>query len=212
MACKFCEVGAGMFLNEMDRPICESADYYAICSVGGFVPGWTLIFPKMHVLNMSSEYSKPTFREFVHKVTAMVRKEYGQCVHFEHGAATLNSQTGCGVNHAHLHIVPFSKGLESLALASRPNYAWRKVSAEGIEAACQKSEYLFCSDAFDGGEATGLLSPLTTPESQFFRKLIAVSLGLNALYDYKLHRFEELSLSTAAHLRHHFSMADSSAA
>ncbi len=210
MACKFCEVGAGAILNEIDRPIYENADYYAVSSVGGFVPGWTLIFPKKHALNMSSEYAKPAFSEFVSKVTAMVRKEYGRCVHFEHGAATQDSQTGCGVHHAHLHIVPFAKGLESLVLTSHPNLAWRKVPAGDIEATCYESEYLFCSDEFSATETAGLLTPLTSPESQFFRKLIAISLGLNALYDYKRYRFDELSLSTATHLRRCFSVTDPS--
>lgn len=210
MACKFCEVGTGVYSNEVDRPICENSDYYAISSIGGFVPGWTLIFPKKHAFNMSADYSKPKFMEFVLKVTAMVHKEYGRCVHFEHGAAMLDSQTGCGVNHAHLHIVPFSKSLESLAVTSRSHFSWRRVSAESIETACQGSEYLFCSDEFGGVNATGLVTPLTTPESQFFRRLLATSLGLNSLYDYKRHRFEELSLSTAVRLRDGFSTIDSS--
>lgn len=210
MACKFCEIGAGAFFSDIDRPYCESANYYAISSVGGFVPGWTLIFPKKHALNLSADYGTPELSEFVRTVTATVRREYGQCVHFEHGAAELNSQTGCGVNHAHLHVVPFSKGLESLALASRPGLAWRKISAASVAATCQGSEYLFCSDDFTGVKTTGLLAPLISPESQFFRRLIATSLGLNTLYDYKRYRFEELALSTTEHLTRCFSLAGSS--
>lgn len=211
MACKFCEIGAGEYFSDVDRPICESADYYAISSIGGFVPGWTLIFPKKHAFNMSIDYSNPEFQEFVRKVTAITSREYGRCVHFEHGAATLNSQTGCGVNHAHLHVVPLSKSIESLSLTSRPNYRWLKVAATNLAAICQKSEYLFCSDGFEGIGTPGLLSILDNPESQFFRKLIATSLGLNSLYDYKRHRFEELTLNTATHLRNCFFEINSSA-
>lgn len=209
MSCKFCEIGAGTFGNEIDRPVCENADYYAISSIGGFIPGWTLIFPKAHKLNMSVDYESPSFQDFVRKVTLVVSKEYGRCVHFEHGAATLNSQTGCGVNHGHLHIVPFSKSLESLALTNRPNANWRRVQSKYISTVGQGSEYLFCSDDFGNIEAAGLLSLLENSESQFFRKLISASLGLNSLYDYKQHRFEELSLSTATRLRRCFSAIDS---
>lgn len=205
MTCKFCQIGVGIHPSELDRPIYEDADYYAVASIGGFVPGWTLVFPKRHIFNLSDDYQKPAFQECLRTVTSLVSSEFGRCVHFEHGAAWQNSQTGCGVNHAHIHIVPFSKDLESLSATARADLEWQKVSVSGIQAVSRRSEYLFCSDAFVSSDSTGLLAPLYSPESQFFRRLIAKSQGLHTLYDYKQHRFDELSSDTASRLRHRLS-------
>lgn len=206
MSCKFCEIGVGRHQSEVDRPVIESDDYFAVSSIGGFVPGWTLVFPKEHRFNMSRNYRDPAFNDFVLKVTAVVGKEYGRCVFFEHGAAKFNSQTGCGVNHAHFHVVPFSKSIEALSAAYGSNHVWQKTQASEIEDRCDGAEYLFCSDEF-GGESSGVMSILENPESQFFRKAIASSIGLGALYDYKIYQFEELSADTAIRLRGRFALA-----
>jgi ATP adenylyltransferase len=207
MPCKFCEIGAGNHRGETNRPVIESDSYYAVSSIGGFVPGWTLVFPKEHRFNMSRDYRDSAFSDFVLKVAAVVSKEYGRCVFFEHGAAMLNSQTGCGVNHAHFHVVPFSKSIEVLATAHRPNYPWQRTRASEIVDRCDGAEYLFCSDDFEA-EPRGRMSILENPESQFFRKVIASAIGLDALYDYKKYQFEELSADTAIRLRTCFSLAD----
>lgn len=208
MACKFCEIGRGRFGGEVDQPILESADYYAVSSIGGFVPGWTLIFPKKHKLNLASDYLNPAFQEFVQQVTAGVTEEFGQCVYFEHGAVGLNSQTGCGVNHAHFHIVPLATSIEMLSVNEYPEYGWQRVFARGIEQACGDEEYLFCSDDFVTEESYGRLAILNNSESQFFRKLIATSLGLELFYDYKKYRFDDLSAASSAKLRTYFARID----
>lgn len=207
MPCKFCEIGAGHHRGEADQPVIESDGYFAVSSIGGFVPGWTLVFPKEHRFNMSRDYRDSAFIDFVRKVAAVVSKEYGRCVFFEHGATKLNSQTGCGVNHAHFHIVPFSKSIEALAAAYRTGYAWQVTQASEIEERCEGAEYLFCSDEFSANPS-GVMSMLENPESQFFRKVIASATGLGALYDYKKYPFEELSANTAIRLRECFALID----
>ncbi len=208
MACKFCEIDANSIDREVDQPIVECDDYYALSSIGGFIPGWTLIFPKEHQFNMSRDYRRPAFQEFVHKVAAVVSNEFGSCVYFEHGAVRQNSQTGCGVNHAHFHIVPFSKSIETLAAAHHPDYKWEMIHTSEIEGRSQGAEYLFCSDRFDKPLTGGILSVLEDSESQFFRKILASAIGLDSLYDYKKYRFEDLSTDTAVRLRKHFAFAD----
>lgn len=210
MPCKFCEIGAGLHRSEVDRPVIESDQYFAVSSIGGFVPGWTLVFPKAHCFNMSCDYRKPEFNDFVRKVSAVVSKEYGSCVFFEHGAAKQDSQTGCGVNHAHFHIVPLSKSIEALAQAYRPNFVWQKTQASKIEDHHNGAEYLFCCDDF-GYESRGVISILRNPESQFFRKVIASATGFEALSDYKKFPFDELSTNTAVRLRGSFAIADMAA-
>ena len=207
MPCKFCEIGAGIHRGEVDRPIVESDHYFAVSSAGGFVPGWTLIFLKEHRFNMSYDYRNSAFIEFVRKVSTIVGKEYGRCVFFEHGATEPGSKTGCGVNHAHLHVVPFSKSIEALVVENRPNYVWKDTKVSEIEDRLGDAEYLFCSDDF-GGQRRGLSSILKEPESQFFRKVIASAVGLNDWYDYKKFPFEEMSSDTATRLRTCFSFVD----
>ncbi|MBT9523421.1 MAG: HIT domain-containing protein [Dechloromonas sp.] len=210
MPCKFCEIGGGLHQSEVDHPMIESDRYFAVSSIGGFVPGWTLVFPKEHRFNMSCDYRNPEFNDFVRKVSAVVCKEYGSCVFFEHGAVKQDSQTGCGVNHAHFHIVPLSKSIETLATAYKPNYVWQKTQASEIQDRHNGAEYLFCCDEF-GGESKGVISILRNPESQFFRKVIASAAGLDGLSDYKKFPFDELSTDTAVRLHRSFAFADATA-
>lgn len=202
--CKFCKITNSYeeCSNIIDRPIYEDSSFYSICSVGGFISGWSLIFPKEHSFNLSEYYSDTQFLDFLFTVKSHIEKEYGKCVVFEHGALE-EGLTSCGVNHAHLHIVPFEDSIEKLVVATN-QLNWKKIQVSDLANEVKNSEYLFCSDTFCDDKSLGLLANLTTPQSQYFRKILANFYGISDLYSYKLHKFEDQSLHTYNKLKKSF--------
>lgn len=201
MSCKFCNV-ASLHESEYtaDQVLFETEDFFAISSIGGFIPGWVLVCTKSHQLNLSTLYANKRFLEFVTEVKEVISKKYGASVIFEHGAVTEGSKTACGANHAHLHIVPFSKSIQTLALLQDASLAWNECEIEQVSQLSGKAEYFFCADKFIGNKTRGLICVLQQPQSQFFRRLLANAVGLAEFYDYKRYPFEEISGNTTKRL------------
>ncbi len=194
--CHFCKIAHRVDTPSLvDNILLENEDFFAICSIGGFIPGWTLIFSKKHLYNLSTYYKAPIFLDFVNEVKDLISKKYGHCIVFEHGALE-NSITACGVNHAHLHIVPFSQKIELLTQQKHEQMEWDKIDILRIESIVDGSEYLFCSDEFSHSNSQGIVTILKNPISQFFRKILAEAVGLDDLYDYKRYKFIEHSEQT----------------
>jgi ATP adenylyltransferase len=203
--CKFCKIASSdaECLSVIDQPIYEDDLCYSISSIGGFISGWTLVFPKEHTFNLSKYYSDPKFIDSIEFIKNNVEKEYGQCVIFEHGAIE-DGLTSCGVNHAHLHIVPFSESLEKL-VKSDESLNWQTISIDNFLNISKDSEYLFCSDQFSKEPTIGQLAKLNSPQSQYFRKILAKFYGIEESYSYKTNKFEAQSLHTHKKLKKSFS-------
>lgn len=207
MSCKFCNFTS---LHEpqytADQVLFETENFFAISSIGGFIPGWVLICTKKHQLNLSMLYANKSFLEFVSEVQEAVSKQYGTCVIFEHGAITEGSKTACGANHAHLHIVPFSQSIQTLAPLQHPSLDWNRCEINQVSLRSDGAEYFFCSDKFIGLKTSGLICVLQQPQSQFFRRLLANAVGLAEFYDYKRYLFEEISGDTSKRLERAFAI------
>lgn len=208
-SCKFCKAKVAEIKQfQADEILYESDKYYAISSIGGFIPGWTLVFPKEHNLNLSGMYCHEELIAFISEVNNVVSELYGPTVVFEHGSNNEESQTACGVAHAHIHIVPFGQDIESLAKESAPNLPWEKTNLITLNNIVKDNEYFFCSSNYKGHETEGYVAISDTPQSQFFRKVLAKAVGLVDLYDYKKYRFEEVSADTAKKVSQHFSILE----
>lgn len=203
--CRFCEAKIAEIKQfQADEILYESDKYYAVSSIGGFIPGWTLVFPKAHNLNMSALYGNHDLHLFITDVYKAVTELYGASVIFEHGSNNEMSQTACGVAHAHIHIVPFNQNIELLARDASPDLVWQKTDLKAIDKISKENEYLFCANKYTGFDTNGYLATLDIPQSQFFRKILAKAVGLIDLYDYKKYRFEDISTDTAKKLGQYF--------
>lgn len=186
----------------INQPFFESELFYAFTSIGAFIPGWVLIFPKTHMYNLSDLYSSKDFLAFIHLIRTSVEKLYGKTIMFEHGAL-YKGATSCGVNHAHLHIIPFEGSIESL-VKSEGSYHWKSFNAENIKNKVGFNEYLLCSDANSEDELSGIFTLLDKPISQYFRKILADSINLGVSYDYKKEPFMVESSQTYSLLKEYF--------
>jgi ATP adenylyltransferase len=198
--CRFCAIAAGVAFTPYDRPILESDRYLAVASLGGFLPGWTLIIPRDHELNLSQRYADPAFLDFAAEVQRAVSTTFGNTVMFEHGANHAGSSTGCGTDHAHMHLVPLEASLTALATSYGTPDPWQRYPISELHRVAG-AEYLFVSDQFEHAKTSGLLQLLRAPRSQFFRRVIAEHLGMPGLADYRQEPLESLATSTATRLR-----------
>lgn len=200
--CRFCAMpGSRKSLEEHDRPILETSKYFAVASLGGFIPGWTLVCPADHSLNLTQSYRDDAFIEFTEEVHGLLGSEFGPCVIFEHGSRTEGSLTGCGVNHAHLHLVPLRSSLVGLVARLDPSSQWIDASLSEVAALTSGREYLLMSDSYTGQSTTVKLLILNSPRSQYFRQILAEALNLKQLADYRVAPLKSEAGSVAERLR-----------
>lgn len=172
-----------------DVPIYETASFVAVPSLGALVPGWMLVIPRRSVLNMRmlDHAERNELRELVGRMSEDMSAFSGDLFVFEHGSEAIGSLTGCGVDQAHIHLVPLPFDLMRAAVSFN-------------DASLQWSEPLFSDNYFDVLPATaeyvsiwhpksgaGLSGVMRTSQSQWVRRVIAAELGKGEVWDYKLH-------------------------
>jgi len=188
VSCRFCEILKGTDQSgrsAVDSPWMQDSRYAAIVSIGALVPGWSLVCPRAHQLNLSSHFDRTDFWEFCSRAAEHVAARYGDVRVFEHGAQFEQSATGCGTDHAHLHLVPLHFSLCEAVLKSPVDMSWTRCRLGDVRRLAAGREYLFAADKLDGSDTQGVLAFPPVPTSQFFRRVIADQLGMSAMYDYK---------------------------
>lgn len=203
--CRFCGFLSGNKqmpkASIVDSPWFADSEYAAFVSIGALVPGWTLIVPKVHGINLTRDYQGAAFWRFVGQVSSVLTVKYGRFSVFEHGAYSATSATSCGTAHAHLHIVPLSFSLLDEAKLFAPEMEWEECLAAEVADISNGREYLFVADEFDGAKTRGYISFLQSEVSQFFRRVIAKKIGKPAEYDYKTNAHLEVSQKSYEELR-----------
>lgn len=141
------------------------------------------------------------FIRFRHKVASALENAFGPVACFEHGPATPCTSIGCGVDHAHLHLVATKLDLrQGAARIAMGGLAWVPVNrlrtlshyhAEGLA-------YLYLQQF----GKSWICSPEII-ESQLFRRVIATAVREPQKYDWKRHAFipevgKTLSIMTQA--------------
>ena len=179
--CPFCEAGVGptdtVWYNQ---PLLSTPNFVVLPSIGALVPGWVLVAPKKHFLSVASIPYR--FRQelggLLKRATGIVEQGFGATVQFEHGPATHNSQIGCGLDHAHIHVVPIGFDLVDTA-RSDPTIAWSKLGSGFHEIQTQGNDYLAITN-----QVSSWIGHPIAPVSQYFRKLVALKLGIPDQFDY----------------------------
>lgn len=169
--CRFCS------LSDEEPLLHASAGVMCVPSIGAMVEGWTLVVPRRHVLSISElddlEWSDFSAQRDI--MRARVEAVYGQTVVFEHGAGGAHRTAGCGVDHAHMHIVPVSFDLRAIvsSISSEVGkFAWR--SADDRPSAPAGVDYIHI------GDATGYWIAFNDEQpSQVIRRAIAHQLDIH---------------------------------
>lgn len=170
-----------------DHTLFESHSFAAIPSLGSLVEGWLLVVPKFFALSVGSlhEDYHQELGQFLDDIVPRVQKKFGPVSIFEHGPAIQSTHIGCGVDYAHLHLVPTDCDLLKSVQKRISQIAWRRVTGlcDTKKAFRVGSPYYFLQQPFGAGQAyLGVGSELP---SQLFRRIIADHLGYPERYDWK---------------------------
>jgi len=180
-----------------DTVLFESENFIALPSLGSIIPGWLLIVPKTFKLSFS-ELSASFLEEaeyFVDSIKSMASERFGSdFVCFEHGPTKIDSSTGCTIDYAHLHFVPINKDSFYFNVKESQNYLWRSISGlqELATSTDNSMDYLY----FSLPDGVSFISQSTNFPSQFFRKVIAKSVGMETSYNWKEYPYRDNILET----------------
>ena len=185
-SCGFCEITNGRSDNAADQVLAQSESFVVVASTGALLPGWLLVVPREHTLNLAKLYLDPELATLRVAVAEAIAQAYphAEVRMFEHGSAAPMSLVGCGVDHAHLHMVPVAD-----SLASHFKGQWERLRLSELPSYVRGAEYLLYSDAPLDSDPECLLTLPHEPQSQFFRRLVATAVGRPADFDYRVHPY-----------------------
>lgn len=175
--CAFCDA------DSMGELIASSMSSSVVASFGMLVEGWLLVVPSRHVTSLAqlSDHEWDDARQLARRARKLVADEYGvQPITFEHGAAGTGRPAGCGIDHAHLHVVPLDMDVRSqLAKVDGDAHAgeWMKISNRPRH--LDGYDYLWVADATGSWVRYSDHQP-----SQVVRRAIAHDLG-QSVWDWK---------------------------
>ncbi len=203
--CRFCDIANGYNVGQKpeNAKIAESDNYFAISSIGALVEGWTLIVPKNHCCSMKAVYSDAEFMSFTNRLVSALVVCYGPVIAFEHGPNREGSDTSCGTDHAHIHLVPYHSLATKL---DTTDLEWNVCYASQVDTLVGENEYLFyCEPGRKWGNPVGRVHILGEPISQFFRRVIAEDQGILKKFNYKTYPDTSLTLKTIEKIQKYFS-------
>ena len=187
-----------------DTPIFESRSFVAIPTVGALVEGWLLVVPRTPALSFA-RLSTAQFSElgkFLDAIVPPIESAYGPVAVFEHGPAIANSSVGCGVDYAHLHLVPTRCDLLAGARKIAANIRWEQITSfdETRKYLSFAHGYWFLKQNYRSDLCYLGTCAYGHSKSQLFRRVIANYLGRPSVFDWKISPGESIIASTVENL------------
>jgi ATP adenylyltransferase len=185
LCCLCADFAAPSTAQQWNSPLLESNNFAVLPSLGSLVEGWVLILPKQHCLSLGAvpAHLLPELEQVKARTAAMLQDIYGSVCAFEHGPANNSRPAGCGVDHAHLHLVPLQFDLAQSSIPYLPEGCrWSKATGRDCrEAHNSNLDYLYVEQPL--GE--GLIVAHPEIGSQIFRKAIANHLDRPAEFNWR---------------------------
>lgn len=168
-----------------DEEIRASRSFVAVPSLGSLVPGWLLIVPRRRMLSLRD--LDPTERAELMALQLSLAQELqvfgGTVFAFEHGTSQRGSVTGCGVDQAHLHLVPLDFDLIDLVMSvASSEVEWETVCGSPLTRLPSTSEYV---SVWQPGSEAAAIGTVKKPVSQWMRRLVARKLGIEEEWNYR---------------------------
>ena len=206
MTCEFCEelsnpessrfakMYASAFLE--NRILAQHGEFIAIPTIGQLFPGSLLILTKSHIETMStiSEANAVDLKIFISNIEKIIGHDR-EVILFEHGAKCFTGG-GCGIYHAHMHLVPlpYHISADTLLVSETDSVSFKTETS--LSAALHNlqtsSEYLLVRDSKYKLKYVDIsaLSIKKYP-SQYFRKIICESFDLDRPWDWRKYADQE---------------------
>jgi len=153
------------------RLLLETPGFAILPSIGQIVEGYLLLLPRQHFAAIG-DLSPSGLRELdglMRFAGDLLKTEYGPYIVFEHGTRS-EGAGGCGIYHAHLHMVPLARTLDPVASLKS---TFRCVELAHLSEIRERSaglvNYLFYQDS----DARLYLFDTGPLPSQYMRRLFA---------------------------------------
>jgi len=182
-----------------DSVLLDLGEVVVAPTLGSIIPDWVLAIPKSRSENIAQWCGEN--RDAPLKIVAEIAQRF--CVRrqgliwFEHGPATRGSVTGCGVDHAHLHILlrpPFSFSSFKRVSKLMSSLHWEEGNGNPYDRIERGASYLVA-----GCDGQSILArSVEAAGSQFFRRVIAHLVNRVHLWDYSKHAHHENVAMTIA--------------
>ncbi len=186
-SCTLCaELTARSGRASWNEPLMETENFVVLPSLGALVEGWLLILPKVHQLSMGALASqlRAEADDLENSARSLLKARYGTgTIAFEHGPSAVKHGTGCGVDHAHLHVLPLNCDLIKYVQPFVPrDLVWEQAGWDGrSDAYSHGLDYLYLRQE---GQS-GLLAVSEDFGSQVFRKAVASYLGIGNNFNWR---------------------------
>ena len=178
-----------MYPNLSSRVVEATENFVAMPSIGQLFPGSLLVLPRLHIETSAflSLQCRQELDSFLGTLSSKLRR-IGAPVFFEHGATSC-SGGGCGIYHAHVHIVPLPRCIEPKALF--PEFIAQTTSfGESLDCLLNSEEYLLLGNEFETVHAS-INDMEQRPPSQFFRQRLVKYFNLRRPWDWRKYQSQE---------------------
>jgi hypothetical protein len=171
-----------------DRPLLTASKWIVAPTLGAIIPGWLLAIPRRPALNFSQWATDEAERP--ETILQQLREHLGlssrEVIWFEHGPVQNGTIIGCGLDHAHIHVLikpSFSFELFEATARSLSDLDWKRSPAEEGYAGLSD-----CHSYLIAGSGESVLTALNVEKagSQFFRRVVS-KLAAEAGWDYRRH-------------------------
>lgn len=184
VACDFCDEFAGgddnawRHLAEEDRVVLATDRFRVVPSLGQIGRAHLLVIPAAHVRGLSELdcNAQAEAEDLIRGVTSALLRSMGEAVAFEHGTVgPTPGATGCGIVHAHLHVVALPGETELSPPTSGSLGPWKALPESGwIKLLPKDSDYVTLSRPAHGLHGFWRADRLP---SQFMRRWLAGELA-----------------------------------
>ena len=177
--------GSADLRQPWDRELLASKSFVVVPSLGALVPGWLLVVPRRPIVSLRDLNSeeREEFGDLLIKVKDALGVFSGDVFAFEHGSDHRGSVMGCGVDHAHLHLVPLQFDLVDSAMSHfDADVSWTIKPEFLLTDLPSSGEYM---SVWRVNTRQGAVATVARPISQWMRRVIAGKLGMQADWDYR---------------------------
>jgi ATP adenylyltransferase len=171
-----------------DQALFKQQDWLVAPTVGAIIPNWLLLIPRRPALNFvewaTLESKRP--ESLIAEVRSYLGLRAADLLWFEHGPKAQGAAVGCGLDHAHIHLLirpPFTFVEFASAAKALSRFDWRASgTGDAFAEVDSQSSYLIAGC----GEHTTMASGVEIAGSQFFRRVVAVLASKATTWDYRL--------------------------
>ena len=155
-----------------------SDNFTVVCDVSPLARGHVLVLSKRHLLSLSkcNDAELAELDTLRRRVSGVLADAYGHpAIAFEHGLCNRARAASCGIDHAHLHVLPLTRSLTALTALFRQDFATSMLAGLPSlpKAASAGDEYLLLVDRNN----THHFALTGEPTRQYFRRMVAVLQG-----------------------------------